>query len=79
MDSSDEDFLPDPERFRKRKEPPDRSEASTSKGEKTKPDAATNQQSGLCLHDDFTQGRCFFTYFKLLQCDGILICELCSE
>ena len=61
MDSSDEDFLPDPERPRKRKEPPDRREASARKGEKMKPDETTNKQSGLCLHDDFTQGRCFFT------------------
>ena len=49
MDSSDEDFLPDPEeRFRgkerMRKKPPDR---------------ATNKQSGLDLHDDVNKGKCF--------------------
>ena len=61
MESSDEDFLPDPERPRKTKEPPDPSEASGSRGKKTKLDESTNTQSGLSLHDDFTQGRCFFS------------------
>ena len=49
MDSSDEDFLPDPERPGKRKEPPDRGS-----------DEGFNQQSGLNLHDDFSKGKCFF-------------------
>ena len=60
MDSSDEDFLPDPERPRKRNQPPDRSSACAGRGKKPKLDEPSNQQSGLCLHDDFTQGRCFF-------------------
>ena len=63
MESSDEDYLPDPERPRKRKEPPDRGEASGSRGEKSKRDEPNNKQSGLCLHDDFIKGRCFF-FFK---------------
>ena len=63
MDSSDDDFLPDPNRPRKRKRPPDQSEASGS-GQKRKRDEPDNKQSGLYLHDDFTKGRCFFTYFK---------------
>ena len=49
MDSSDEDFLPDPERPGKRKEPPDRGS-----------DEGFNQQSGLNLHDDFSKGKYFF-------------------
>ena len=57
MDSSDEDFLPDPERFRKRKEPPDREEAS---GSGMNPDEPANQQSGLYLHDDYSKGKCSF-------------------
>ena len=62
MNSSDEDFLPDPERPRKRKKPPDRGEASESRGQKCNPDEPANKQSGLCLHDDFAKGRCtFFT------------------
>ena len=63
MDSSDEDFLPDPNRHRKRKRPPDYGEASGS-GQRRKIDEPDNQQSGLHLHDDFTKGKCFFTYFK---------------
>ena len=54
MDSSDEEFLPDPERFRedkttslkRKKEPPDREDA--------------NKQRGLNLHDDSLKGKCFF-------------------
>ena len=61
MDSSDEDFLPDPERPRRMKEPPDRGEPSGSRGNKRKiDDDPDNQQSGLCLHDDSNKGRCFF-------------------
>ena len=59
MDSSDEDFLPDPERPRKRKEPPDRGEAGNS-GQMRKIDEPDNQQSGLYLHDDFLKGKCPF-------------------
>ena len=51
MDSSDEDFLPDPERPGKRKEPPDRGSGT---------DEPFNQQSGLDLHDVFSKGKCFF-------------------
>ena len=69
MSSSDEDFLPDPERSRKRKEPPDRGEASGSSGKKSKQEEADNKQSGLYLHDDFPKGRCFF--FTKVKCfDG---------
>ena len=57
MDSSDEDFLPDPERPRKRKEPPDRIKVS-ERSQKRKIDEGDNQQSGLNLHDDFTKGKC---------------------
>ena len=55
MDSSDEDFLPDPERERgeqmvsslkRKKKPPDRKDV--------------NQQRGLFLHDDSTEGKCLF-------------------
>ena len=60
MDSSDEDFLPDPERFRKIKEPPDRKKVSSSRGKKRKSDDPVNRQSGLNLHDDFLKGKCFF-------------------
>ena len=60
MSSSDEDFLPDPGRPRKRKEPPDRGEATGSRGEKSKKDEPDNKQSGLDLHDDFPKGRCFY-------------------
>ena len=59
MDSSDEDFLPDPERSRKRKRPPDRIEVN-ERSQKRKIDAQANKQSGLCLHDDFNKGRCSF-------------------
>ena len=56
MDSSDEDFLPDPERYRvgqgsslmRKKKPPDKEDV--------------NKQSGLNLHDDFLKGRCFFVF-----------------
>ena len=58
MNSSDEDFLPDPERYRvgqgrslrRKKRPPDKEDA--------------NKQSGLNLHDDFMKGRCFFVFLK---------------
>ena len=59
MVSSDEDFLPDPERARRIKEPPDRREVS-KRGKKRKCDDPNNQQSGLDLHDDFPKGKCFF-------------------
>ena len=60
--SSDEDFLPDPERDRggydlpleRKTKPPDK---------KRKLDEAANQQRGLNLHDDFNKGKCFF-YFS---------------
>ena len=58
MDSSDEDFLPDPERPRKKKRPPDPIEVS-ERSQKRKIDAQANKQSGLYLHDDFTKGKCF--------------------
>ena len=61
MDSSDEDFLPDPERPRKRKEPPDRNEASGS-GQRRQLDEPDNQQSGLYLHDGFNKGKCFLLF-----------------
>ena len=64
MDSSDEDFLPDPERIRKRKEPPDRNQASGSR-KMRKPDEADNKQSGLYLHDDFQKGKCAFFLLKV--------------
>ena len=59
MDSSDEDFLPDPEGPRKRKKPPDRNEASGT-GKRRKDDGPDNQQSGLYLHDDGNKGKSFF-------------------
>ena len=58
MDSSDEDFLPDPEGPKKRKEPPDRLEVS-ERSQKRKIDERANQQRGLNLHDDVTKGKCF--------------------
>ncbi len=62
MDSSDDEFLPDPERSKRRTEPPDRGESSGFRGEKRKFDDPDNKQSGLSLHDDFKKGRCtFFT------------------
>ena len=61
MDSSDEDFLPNPNRSRKRRRPPDHSEASGS-GQRTELDEPDNQQRGLILHDDFNKGRCFFIF-----------------
>ena len=72
MDSSDEDFLPDPERSRKRKKPPDHCKAHGS-GQLDEPD---NQQSGLYLHDDFPEGKYPFSF---LCCEVILISELCSD
>ena len=63
MDSSDEDYLPDPSRPRKRKRPPDHSEAGGSKN-RNQLDEPDNQQSGLYLHDDSNKGKCFFTFLK---------------
>ena len=63
MSSSDEDFLPDPE-SRRIKEPPDRGEASGSRGTKRKFDDTANKQSGLCLHDDSYKGKCFFIFLS---------------
>ena len=63
MDSSDEDYLPDPSRPRKRKRPPDHGEASGSK-KRNELDEPDNQQSGLYLHDDSNKGKCFFTFLK---------------
>ena len=71
MDSSDEDFLPDPNRPRKRppdlnrprKRPPGHGEASGS-GQRRKIDEPDNKQSGLYLHDDSNKGKCFFTFLK---------------
>ena len=60
MDSSDDDFLPDPVNPRKRKKPPDRSQTSGS-GKKRKHDELANKQSGLNLHDDFGKGKCPFS------------------
>ena len=61
MDSSDEDFLPDPERPRKRKKPPDQDEASGSRMKNL--DEPDNQQSGLYLHDDSKKGKCSFSFY----------------
>ena len=58
MDSSDEDYLPDPNRPRKRK-PPDQGQASGSKKRKEL-DEPDNQQSGLYLLDGFNKGKCSF-------------------
>ena len=56
MESSDEDFLPDPERHRV-------SQGSSLKRKKRPPDRDDdNKQSGLNLHDDFSKGRCFFVF-----------------
>ena len=59
--SSDEDFLPDPERcrggfdlpFERKTKPPDK---------KRKLDESANQQRGLNLHDDSSKGKCFFIF-----------------
>ena len=61
MDSSDEEFLPDLNRPRKRRRPPDQSEASGS-GQRSEIDERDNKQRGLFLHDDFNKGRCFFIF-----------------
>ena len=69
MESSDEDFLPDPERPKKRtippegkrkKKPPDQTEASTSKG------CGTRQQRGpkRKIEEDSTKGKCFFIFLS---------------
>ena len=58
MDSSDEDFLPDPNWPRKRKEPPDPGALSGAKGKRRKVDESANKQSGLYLHDVSTKGKC---------------------
>ena len=65
MDSSDEDFLPDPENpvrrplglMGRKKKPPDKDEASSSH--------ATSQPRGLKRKhkEDFTKGKCFFISF----------------
>ena len=67
MSSSDEDFLPDPNRPMKRKWPPDRGEASGSGKGKRRDD---NKQSGLNLHDDFIKGKCSFSTY-VCNSDGI--------
>ena len=69
MDSSDEDFLPDPERPRKRKKPPDQDEANGSR-KKRNLDEPANQQSGLYLRDDFKEGKCSF----FLMCVTVSTC-----
>ena len=55
MDSSEEDFLPDPERYKgkevRRKKPPDRGVGD---------EEPSNKQRGLKLHDDFSKGKCSF-------------------
>ena len=60
MDSSDEDFLPDPEKYNgkeeRRKEPPDRGGVGDEE--------PSNKQRGLKLHDDFSKGKCSFFYFS---------------
>ena len=61
MDSSDEDYLPDPERPRQ-EEPPDKSQVSGGRELKRKNDEPANQQRGLNLHEDFTKGKCFFIF-----------------
>ena len=56
MDSSDEDFLPDPEKPRMRKkEPPDRDEEFPT----------TSQPRGLKRkhEEDSIKGKCFFIFF----------------
>ena len=69
MESSDEDFLPDPERPKKRtippegkrkKKPPDQTEASTSKG------CGTRQQRGpkRKIEEDSTKGKCIFIFLS---------------
>ena len=69
MESSDEDFLPDPERPKKRtippegkrkKKPPDQTEASTSKG------CGTRQQRGpkRKIEEDSTKGKCFLVFLS---------------
>ena len=74
MDSSDEDYLPDPSRPRKRKRPPDHGEAGGSK-KRNELDEPDNQQSGLNLHDDSNKGKCFFSFLS----EVILISEMCSD
>ena len=74
MDSSDEDYLPDPSRPRKRKRPPDHCEVGGSKMRNVL-DEPDNQQSGLNLHDDSNKGKCFFTFLS----EVILMSEMCSD
>ena len=57
MESSDEDFLPDPEE--RRTKPPDRG--------CTGDDEPDNKQRGLNLHDDSSKGRCFFLFLSELD------------
>ena len=68
MNSSDEDFLPDPERYRegmppskvREKEPPDRAPSSSED------EQPANKQRGLELHDDSTKGKCFFIFLTVI-------------
>ena len=78
MDSSDEDFLPDPERYRKRKEPPDPCEASTS-GQRSKFDDLANKQSGLYPRDDFTKGKCSFSTLTVSTCFHTMFWKRCEK
>ena len=69
MDSSDEDFLPDPERpkrriippeERRKKKPPDPAEVGTSKG------CSTQQLRGpkRKIEEDSTKGKCIFIFLS---------------
>ena len=67
MDSSDEDFLPDPEKpmsrtlglMGRKKKPPDKDEASSSH--------TTSQPRGLKRkrEEDSTKGKCFFIFLVI--------------
>ena len=69
MDSSDEDFLPDPERYRegvpplkvRKKRPPDKTPSSSED------DQPASKQRGLELHDDSTKGKCFFNFLSVCE------------
>ena len=63
MDSSDEDYLPDPNRPRKRKRPPDHGEASGS-GQRRKLDEQDNKQVSA---------------FLFILSEVILMSEMCSD
>ena len=56
MDSSDEDFLPDPDRPRKEKKPPD---PPAKRGPKRK------------LEEDITKGKCFFISLSEMLSENI--------